>query len=127
MTHKPAFRILSLSLTAALLICAGCADGPITGGGSADPDNGVDAYLGMFNPTLRVQASPSNGGRVSAFPPPNSDGTYRYGTVVTVKAVPGSGYAFEEWSGASAAAVDSLRIVMDGRKTLVAKFRLEAR
>ena len=110
------------ALTSALLICAGCADFG-TGGGSVDPDNGVNAYLSTFNPMLDVKVSPANGGNVSAFPPPtNSDGTYRYGDVVTVRAVPNSGYAFEAWSGASTVTVDSVRIVMDGGKTLTANF-----
>jgi hypothetical protein len=121
MMYKFSFRTLSLLITAVLLICAGCADFG-AGGGSADPDDGVNAYLSTFNPVLRVQVSPANGGRVSVSPLPSSDGTYRYGDVVTVKAVPNAGYAFEEWSGASAAAVDSVRIVMDGKKTLTAYF-----
>lgn len=119
--YKFAFRALSFSATYMLLLCAGCADfGP--GGGSVDPDDGANAYLVMFNPELRVQASPATGGKVSAFPPPNSDGRYRYGDIVTVKAVSNSGYEFQGWSGASTAAVDSVRIVMDGKKSLTANF-----
>lgn len=122
MTYKIIFRTVSLSATAVLLICAGCADFGI-GGGNADPDNGVNAYLSAFNPVLRVQASPSNGGRVSVSPLPNGNGTYRYGDVVTVKAVPSTGYAFEEWSGAATVAVESVQIVMDGNKALTAYFK----
>jgi hypothetical protein len=123
MTYKIIFRTVSFSATAALMICAGCADfGP--GGGNVNPDYGVNAYLSTFNPVLRVQVSPSIGGRVSVSPPPpNSDGTYRYGDVVTVKAVPNTGYAFEEWSGASADAGESVQIVMDGDKILIANFK----
>ncbi len=122
MTYKFAFYVA----TSALLLCVCRADfGP--GGGSADPDCGVNAYLSTFNPVLRVQVSPSNGGRVSASPlPPNSDGTYRYGDIVTVKAVPNTNYAFEEWSGASTDTVDSVRIVMDGNKTLTANFIIKS-
>ena len=106
----------------ALLTCAGCADFG-GGGGSADPDDGVNAYLTMFNPVIRIQISPGNGGKVSASPPPNSYGTYRYGDVVTIIAVPGNGFIFSEWSGAVASEADSLRIVMDGNKTLTASFK----
>jgi len=56
-------------------------------------------------------------------PLPNGNGTYRYGDVVTVKAVPSTGYAFEEWSGAATVAVESVQIVMDGNKALTAYFK----
>jgi len=106
----------------ALLTCAGCADFG-GGGGSADPDDGVNAYLTMFNPVLRIQITPGNGGRVSASPTPNAYGTYRYGDVVTIIAVPGNGFAFIGWSGAVDAPADTLRIVMDGNKSLTAAFK----
>lgn len=121
MTYKSAFRALSLLAAAALTLCSGCADIPVSGG-SADPDSGVNAYLGVFNPALRLQVSPLSGGGVSADPPPNSEGTYRYGETVTVKAVPSRGYVFKEWSGASTSSVDLVNIVMDGSKTLTAVF-----
>jgi hypothetical protein len=117
MTHKFALY----AVTTALLMCAGCADlGP--GGGSVNPDGGANAYLNTFNPALRIQASPENGGRASTSPLPDSDGKFRYRETVAVKAVPNSGYAFKEWSGASTGSVDSLRIVMDSNKTLTAHF-----
>lgn len=99
----------------------GCVD-PGFGGGGVDPDNGVNAYLGMFNPVLSVRPSPGSGGAVSAFPSPRGDGTYRYGDTVTVAAVPNSGYAFKNWSGASIDTAVSVRIVMDGNKSLTANF-----
>jgi uncharacterized repeat protein (TIGR02543 family) len=122
MTYKIAFRAVCLSLAAAFLLCAGGADFGV-GGGDVDPNNGVNAYLNTFNPVLNIKVSPRIGGKVLTFPPPGSDGTYRYGDIVTVKAVPNSGYEFKEWSGASTDAVDSIRIVMDGNKTLTAIFR----
>jgi len=122
MTYKFAFRAVSLSATAALLLLCVCRADFGPGGGSVDPDDGVNSYIGMFNPELRVQVSPVNGGSVSAFPSRNGDWKYRYGDTVTVKAVPSSGYAFKEWSGALTGSVDSLRIVMDGKKSLTAYF-----
>jgi len=121
MTYKSAFRSASLLVIAALLVCGGCV-GPGSGGGGVDPEKGVNAYLGMFNPVLGVRASPGNGGRVSAFPSPNSDGTYKYGDTVTVTAAPNTGYAFKEWSGASTDTAKTVRIVMDGNKALIANF-----
>jgi hypothetical protein len=117
MKHK-----LILSVTAALLMCAGCADFG-GGGGVADPEDGVNAYLTMLNPVLRIQISPGNGGKISASPTPNSYGTYRYGDVVTIIAVPNNGFVFNEWSGAVNTPADTLRIVMDGNKTLTAGFK----
>jgi uncharacterized repeat protein (TIGR02543 family) len=117
-----AYKFVFRAVTAALLMCAGCADDVGSGGGSVDPDDGANAYLGIYNPALRVQVSPANSGKVSVFPPPNGDGTYKYGTAVTVKAVPVGGYEFKDWSGASAGTVDSTKIIMNGSKTLTANF-----
>ena len=124
MTYKSAFRAVCLSLTTAFLMCARCVDlSAGAGGGNADPNNGVNAYLNTFNPMLNVKVSPKIGGSASTFPRPSSDNTYRYGDIVTVKAVPSSGYEFKEWSGASTTTVDSIRIVMDGNKNLTAIFK----
>jgi len=109
------------ALISALLICAGCADFG-AGGGSVDPEIGVNAYLSTFNPALVIQVSPSNGGKVSASPsPPNSDGTYRYGDIVTVKAVPNNGYVFDTWSDGVKSPVRD--IVMSKNETLTAYFK----
>ena len=118
MTYKFAFYMT----TAALLMCAGCADFNSGGGGSVDPDDGVNAYLSMFNPVLSTYVSPGNGGRVLVFTPPNSYGTYKYGDTVTVTAMSSSSFIFKEWSGALTATSDTVRIVMDGNKTLTANF-----
>jgi uncharacterized repeat protein (TIGR02543 family) len=123
MTYKFAFRAVCLSLTAAFLMCAGGGADFGVGGGDVDPNNGVNAYLNTLNPMLNVKVSPRIGGNVLTSPPPGSDGTYKYGDIVTVKAVPSDGYEFKEWSGESTDTVDSIRIVMDGNKTLTAIFR----
>jgi len=119
--YKLIYRTLSFSLTAALLMCAGCADFD-HGGGRVDPDDGVNAYLNMFNPVLRTYVSPGNGGKVWVATPPNSYGTYRYGDTVTAIAIPSPSFTFNEWSGALTVADDTVRIVMDGNKTLIANF-----
>lgn len=53
---------------------------------------------------------------------PNSDGPYKQGTVVELKATAASGYVFSHWSGADGASVKANKIIMNGNKSIVAVF-----
>jgi len=66
--------------------------------------------------TLRVNATPANGGTVTISPPPARDSTYEDGTKVKVQAKPESGYKFYRWSGASSDSTSKIEITM-GRNT----------
>jgi hypothetical protein len=47
---------------------------------------------------------------------------YLHGTLVTLAAVPDSGFAFLGWSGDTTATADTITVVMDGAKTYTATF-----
>jgi hypothetical protein len=67
--------------------------------------------------TLNVSVSPAEGGTVS----PGS-GTYDQGTVITLTAVPATGYVFDQWSGDVSGNVTSTTIMMATDKTIIANF-----
>ncbi|MEJ5200980.1 MAG: DNRLRE domain-containing protein [Anaerolineales bacterium] len=67
--------------------------------------------------TLTVNSSA--GGSVTLNP---AGGSYASGTVVTLTAVPDSGYAFDSWSGDLTGNTNPATITMDGDKTIIANF-----
>jgi len=68
---------------------------------------------------VTVNASPVSWGNVSLIP---NQTTYTRGTIVTVTAVPDSGYAFSGWLGAFTGKENPLVISIDGDKMLTAVF-----
>jgi gliding motility-associated-like protein/uncharacterized repeat protein (TIGR02543 family) len=70
--------------------------------------------------TLTTTASPTAGGAV------NGAGSYNAGDVVTVKAIPETGYIFTGWSGDASGIPPSITMKMDGNKSVVANFQLES-
>ncbi len=70
--------------------------------------------------TLTTTASPTAGGAVSGA------GSYNAGDVVTVKAIPETGYIFTGWSGDASGISPSITMKMDGNKSVVANFQLES-
>jgi len=80
------------------------------------------------NDTTRIlvtAAVPSNGGTIIRKPNAEDD-IYDAGSAVGVKAVASAGYRFDGWSGSQTSASDSLGVLMNGNKTLVAMFRPNA-
>jgi hypothetical protein len=67
--------------------------------------------------TLNVSVSPVEGGSVTP-----GGGTYDEGTVVTLTAVPATGYSFDQWSGDVSGNVTSTNITMDTDKSVIANF-----
>jgi len=65
---------------------------------------------------LAAVASPKEGGTV------NGSGTYAVGDVVPVKASPTAGYRFVGWSGDASGSGNSIDVVMDADKDIVAQF-----
>ncbi len=49
--------------------------------------------------SVTAVVSPQGAGAVSVSPPPDADGLYRLGTVITVAAQPGPGYQFSDFAG----------------------------
>lgn len=92
--------------------------------GSVNPTNltmnanqSVTANFGLI-PFYTVTTSATNGA-ISLNPP---GGVYTNGTVVTVTAIPNSGYGFGNWSGDLSGSVNPTTIAMNGNKSLTANF-----
>ncbi|MBW8688202.1 InlB B-repeat-containing protein [Chitinophaga rhizophila] len=103
------------------LINAGVTANGITYTGSA-PDIGARESGSTTNPgtySLSVTASPSAGGTVSVSPAGNS---YTPGTVVTLTAVPASGYTFSGWSGAASGTSTTTTLTMNSNLSVTATF-----
>lgn len=90
--------------------------GSFISGGSDSTPNQPQMY------SLKVSASPSDGGRVDVDPRQDS---YSFGTSVTVKAVPENGFKFINWSGDAEGDENPLKITMDEKKVVVAIFARE--
>jgi len=66
-----------------------------------------------------VTVQPTTGGSVTLSP---SGGVYAGGTLVTVTAVPASGYRFGSWGGALSGTSNPTTLLVDGNKTISATF-----
>ena len=66
-----------------------------------------------------VNVTIQGGGSVSVDPP---TGPYEPGTIVTLSAVPTSGWLFGSWSGDATGGANPLELVMDGNKAVLATF-----
>jgi uncharacterized repeat protein (TIGR02543 family) len=103
------------------LINAGVITSGITYTGAA-PDLGARESGSTTNPgtyTLSVTASPSAGGSVTLSP---SASSYTAGTVVTLTAVPASGYTFSGWSGAASGTATTTTVTVNANLAVTAAF-----
>ncbi len=73
--------------------------------------------------TLTVIVSPTAAGKVTLAPPGNE---YAPGTVVTLTAVPGSGYKFHGWGGAVLGNSTVISRVIDSNESVIAYFTLSS-
>jgi hypothetical protein len=73
-----------------------------------------------FTSIYTLSVSAKGKGSVSLSPP---GGSYPGGTVVTLTAVPGSGFTFRGWSGALSGLANPTTLVMDGSKSVTATFK----
>jgi hypothetical protein len=80
-------------------------------GGAVIVDDDTAGY------TVTVQ--PTTGGSVTLNP---TGGVYAAGTLVTVTAVPASGYRFGSWGGALSGTSNPTTLLVDGNKTISANF-----
>jgi len=73
-------------------------------------------------PTYSLIITAGNGGTTDPSP-----GTYTYdeGTVVTIRAIPNSGYTFSGWSGDASGTTNPITITMDSDKSITAIFARE--
>ncbi len=77
--------------------------------------------------SLTVNASPINGGAVSAWPAPNCAGdTYHAGADVRINANPNAGFNFNTWSGDTNSNANPVWFPMDRNWNITANFALAA-
>jgi len=74
----------------------------------------------IFNPTVSVYCSPTEGGSVTL--EPESSSGYAAGTEVTVTAKDAKGYRFDAWEGDASGSKKSMTIAVDGPLTITARF-----
>ncbi len=72
--------------------------------------------------SLTVNIDPAGSGTVTQNPPLPNAGKYLSGTVVTLSAVPASGWQFSGWSGEGLSGTGSVTITMDSDKVVTATF-----
>ncbi len=82
----------------------------------------VEASFTQAGCVLTLVADPNNGGTIEATPPPDSNGVYANGTVVTLTAQPAAGYSFVNWSGDASGGDNPTAITMNGSKAVTAQF-----
>jgi len=83
-----------------------------------DADKSVFASFSAAS-QYSVTVQPTTGGSVTLSP---AGGVYAPGTLVTVTAVPASGYRFGSWSGALSGTSNPTTLLVDANKTLSASF-----
>jgi hypothetical protein len=87
-----------------------------------DGDKNVTANFAQLRFTLTLASDPPGNGTVDAVPPPEGDGRYALGTVVTLTATPAEGYLFGSWSGDASGPDNPTQVTMDGNKSVTADF-----
>jgi hypothetical protein len=75
----------------------------------------------IFNPTVTMYSSPSEGGSVALQPAQSSKG-YAAGTQVTMTAEPAKGYRFVSWEGYMSTSANPITVTVDAPKAVTAKF-----
>jgi len=110
---KGFIAVTSTALFSALVVMFSCSNT-----GDKEPVNPVTPS-GATTYTLSVSGSPANGGTVSCFP---NKTAYSAGDTVMVTADAAKNYDFTKWSGSETSTKPTVKIVMDGNKTLIANF-----
>jgi hypothetical protein len=85
-------------------------------------DKSVTANFTLLRYLLMLTANPPGGGSINANPPPEGDGKYASGTVVTLTANPATGYLFSSWSGDASGPNNPTQVTMSGNKNVTADF-----
>lgn len=103
-----------------------------SGGGGSPPSPPSPIPAGAFSPVLRplpprfpsfhALSEPPGAGMIDTSPAPNAEGRFNYGTVVTVNALAGPGYAFAGWEGAASGITNPFSFTIYQETTLWAKF-----
>lgn len=72
--------------------------------------------------SLTVAKSPSDAGTVSVNPPADVDGKYANTAVVTLAAIPSSGYSFARWEGSLSGNIPEMPLAMSQNRSVTAVF-----
>jgi hypothetical protein len=86
--------------------------------------NDNKSITAVFNPTVIVYCTPSEGGSI-ALTPSQPSGGYSAGTQVTVTATPAKGFRFTTWGGDASGSGNPITVTVDVGKTLSARFAEE--
>ena len=109
-------RILLSILVSGILLLSACGTpttAPSTEAPAAAPPTERQTY------TLSTSVSPSGAGSVAP-----SDGQYEEGTLLTLTAIPASGYAFDYWDGDASGSSITITLTMDSDKSITAHFKV---
>ena len=87
-------------------------------------DKSVTASFKAASYPLTVNTGANGTVNISSSAPANADGTYAYGTTITLTTVAGANATFSGWSGDLAGTTAPATIVMTGAKTVTAAFTL---
>jgi uncharacterized repeat protein (TIGR02543 family) len=71
---------------------------------------------------LTVNTNPTSGGAVNVTPPPDQNGKYAPGSVVTLSASPVAAYVFSGWTGSASSINNPFSLTMNSDKTFTAGF-----
>ncbi len=85
-------------------------------------DTSVTANFNTTGCSLSLAASPADTGYFNTDPAPGGDGKYTYGTVVTITAIPNTGYSFSSWSGDASGSTNPTTVTMNGNKSVTGNF-----
>ncbi len=83
-------------------------------------DRSVTASFILLRYALALAVNPSGSGSIDATPPPDGDGKYANGTIVTLTASPAAGYLFGSWSGDASGTDNPTQVTMNGNKSVTA-------
>ena len=78
------------------------------------------SIIAIFNPTVTIYCSPTEGGSITLEPEPSSG--YATGTEVTVSAKAAKGYRFDSWEGDLSGSKKSVTVAVNAPLTITARF-----
>ncbi len=73
--------------------------------------------------SLTTAVNPGSGGTINVSPVPNCSGKYTAGSVVSLSAMPGTGFTFTDWSGDASGTSNSITVTITGDMSVTANFR----
>ena len=72
--------------------------------------------------SLTTAVNPASGGTINVSPAPNCSGKYTAGSVVSLSAIPGTGFTFTDWSGDASGTSNPVTVTITGDTNVTANF-----